>query len=876
MPFILNAQIDHWESPVLAESDWQYLLPTEQPDPSWTTIGYDDSSWPTAQGGLGYGDGDDNTNLPPTLAFYMRQSFVLNDVNDIVDMIFNMDFDDGFVAYLNGVEIARVNSGNVGEVMGFDQASTGDHEAVIYAGGYPETYLLGDMLDVLVNGLNVIALEVRNSAINSSDLSALPYLHLGVESETYTFSPTPSWFVAPVEPCTDETGSEYTVILNTGSWGGEVTWGIQDFSGTNTVYSYTGFGDYTEYVQPICLVDNCYRFVMLDSYGDGWNGGVISMYDNNGILVLQGELMQGAFDYIEFSANGDCEIFGCTDPEALNYSLTANTDNGSCVVFTSTNLPLVVIDTNGDIIMDEPRITAHMGIIHNENGINTLSDPFNNYDGNIAIEIRGSSSQSFPKKNYGFETQDEFGLNNNVSLIDLPENNDWVFHGPYSDKSQIRNVLTFELGWRIGRYAPRTKMCELFINGDYKGIYVLMESVKIDQNRVDIANLLSTDIEGDELTGGYLLKIDRPNGDFDGGWESPYPNLGGGALNILFHKPEDDSLVQVQRDYIQAHITAFEDALAGPDFADPELGYAPFIDLDSFMDLYLINELSKNIDAYRLSTFLYKEKDSNGGKIFMGPWWDYNLAFGNADYCEGWNTQGWEVEGGCGAENPFWFERLLEDENYRNQLQCRWIEHRSSAWSNDSITSTIDSLSNYLEAAAIRNFARWETLGMYVWPNYYIGQTYEEEIEILRNWTIDRLEWIDMNLLGICISGCTDESACNYFPDAIADDGSCIYPEPLLDCFGNCLNDSDVDLVCDEIDNCPQLYNPDQSDLNENGVGDDCEVDAIFENLSNNGSKFIKATDLSGREVLPNAQGCVLLYFENGTVIKRVNLINQP
>jgi hypothetical protein len=193
----------------------------------------------------------------------------------------------------------------------------------------------------------------------------------------------------------------------------------------------------------------------------------------------------------------------------------------------------------------------------------------------------------------------------------------------------------------------------------------------------------------------------------------------------------------------------------------------------SFIDLYLINELSKNIDGHRLSTYFYKEKDSDGGKIVMGPWWDYNLALGNANYCDAANTEGFEVNTVCGNTNPFWWERLLEDPDYQDLTRCRWEDYRSDAWSNANIHATIDSIEILLAEAQIRDHIRWPRLGQYVWPNAFIGATYAEEMTFMRDWIDDRLTWLDASILGTCAAGCTNPMACNYDPNSTYDNGSC-------------------------------------------------------------------------------------------------------
>lgn len=719
-----------------AESTWKYVIPNTQPQPTWNTVGFDDSGWLIGLGGIGYGDGDDNTVIPASNSIYLRREFLVTDVNEIESIIFNMDYDDAFVAYLNGVEIARENIGTPLDIPVYNAFSFVEHEAQLYQGGLPNSYTIDTSLVQLETGINVLAVQVHNATVTSSDLTALPFLHVGVNTSNVVYGPVQSWFVPPF-------------------------------------------------------------------------------------------------------------------------------------LFTNTNLPIVKINTNGQTIIDDPRIVAQMGIINNASGVNYLNDATTDYNGRISIEIRGSSSQSFPKKSYALETQDALGENNNVSLLGMPEENDWILYAPYSDKSLMRNVITFELGQRIGRYTPRTEYCELFINDVYQGVYVLMENIKIDKNRVDIATLLPEDTIGNELTGGYILKVDKTTGGFQGGWVSPFTSLAGYNVTIQYHKPEFPDLNDAQRTYIQNHITQFETALHGANFTDSLLGYAPYIDVRSFMDLYFINEITKNIDGYRLSTFFYKQKDSDGGKIVMGPWWDYNLTFGNADHCDGANTAGWESETFCGENNLFWFERLLEDDDYADLLKCTWVNYRENEWSDANILFFIDSTANYLEEAQQRNFQTYNILSSYVWPNSYVSGTYEAEIDSLKNWTIARLEWIDMNILGTCTYGCTDPEACNY-SDALQDDGSCMYAAVNYDCFGNCLNDIDGDLVCDELDNCPEVSNPSQFDSNANGIGDVCEdLTSVLDLLNSPESKLLKIVDLSGREVTENATGFLILVFEDGRVEKR-------
>jgi hypothetical protein len=464
------------------------------------------------------------------------------------------------------------------------------------------------------------------------------------------------------------------------------------------------------------------------------------------------------------------------------------------VVFSSSNLPIVLIDPHGQTIWDSPQIIADMGVIDNGPGMrNDTADVFNDYSGKIAIEIRGSSSQMFPKKQYAVELRDATGsVDNSSSLLGLPEEEDWILFAPYNDKSLMRDVLAYKLGRDLGRYAPRTRYCEVFIKKHdphlnkvhyyYQGIYVLIEKIKRDDNRVAIAKLNPDEITGDDVTGGYILKIDKTTGSSGPGWNSPHlpPNTHDGQQTYYqFEVPDWDEIVAAQKKYIREYVTRFEDALAGTYFRDPVNGYAKYIDMDSFVDFMIMQEITRNVDGYRLSTFLHKQKDSDGGKLVMGPIWDFNLGFGNANYCSGWKTNGFmfrEFNAECAdhiSVVPFWWERFMKDKTFTNKLALRWETLRAGKFSVASINDDIDSIYTLLNhEAAARNFQAWDVMGEYVWPNQvYQGQTYPSEVQYLKTWISNRMAWLDANMPKYSPVTNTDEP--------IADFNISFYPNPV-------------------------------------------------------------------------------------------------
>jgi len=453
----------------------------------------------------------------------------------------------------------------------------------------------------------------------------------------------------------------------------------------------------------------------------------------------------------------------------LGWDITFGTNPATSFLnFTSSNLPIVVINTNSQTIPDDPKITCDMGIIFNGIGVrNYLTDPFNNYNGKIAIEVRGSSSQMFPKKGFGFETRNINGTKKDTLLLGMPAEHDWILSASYSDKTHMRNVLSYKLYRDFGKYAPRTQYCELVINGQYQGVYVLMERIKRDNNRVSISKLNTWENVGDSLTGGYIIKIDKTTGNGGAGWTSPFPpivNSSGQTIYFQYEYPDADSISPQQQNYIQQYVDSFETALAGPNFTDTSVGYTKYCGTNSFIDYFILNEISNNIDGYRLSTYLYKDKNSNGGKLKIGPPWDFDIAWLNADYCGSPSYTSWAYEFGnvCpgdGWQVPFWWDRFMQDTNFTYKLKCRWLQLRATVLDTGYINSWIDSNNVYLNEGQTRNFIQWPILGTYVWPNPSpIPTSYQGEINRLKQWIGNRMTWLDANMPGNCWDVGVEES----------------------------------------------------------------------------------------------------------------------
>ena len=413
------------------------------------------------------------------------------------------------------------------------------------------------------------------------------------------------------------------------------------------------------------------------------------------------------------------------------------------VNYTESNLPIISINTFGENIPDEPRINAQMGIINNNSGTNNIEDDFNDYNGRITIEKRGNSSQEQEKPPYRFETIDDNGENNNVKLLGLPEENDWILYAPWSDKSLMRNVLIYSLSNDMGRYAPRSEFVELYLNNEYRGVYVLMEKIKRDKNRVAISSLDPNSNFGDNLTGGYILKFDwAETGDNNGGFFSLID-----GMRYNYHYPKPDEISSEQESYIQSYINSYENIMNSNKY-NSEQGYSKFIDIGSFVDFIILQEISRNVDAYGLSTYIYKDKESINNKLTAGPIWDFNHGFGNCDYYKAWETDGWNISYTYEDmdQRAFWWLKLWNDDNFKEIVKDRYKVLRRSILSTTNINTKVDQYVSELGNSVNKNFTKWPILGEYIWPNKEVFDTYQEEIIYLKSWINNRLTWMDSEL----------------------------------------------------------------------------------------------------------------------------------
>ena len=455
------------------------------------------------------------------------------------------------------------------------------------------------------------------------------------------------------------------------------------------------------------------------------------------------------------------------------------------------DLPIIFVDTKQQCLDNKllEKIPATMKVLDGQT--NNVADSAKGAFYNIGIKVRGQSSAMFPKPGYSVEVRNEKGEGMDASMFGLPPSDDWVFHGPYVDKSMLRNALAYWLFRQAGRYAPRTKHFDLYINGVYRGVYVMVEKIKRGKYRVNVSKLKEDDIAGDSLTGGYIWAFDKTGtntggaGDQKtGGIEAEGFNTSDG-LNVILHYPKKANIQKQQEEYLKKYLNDLEALFKNGKNGD---GFEKYVDLGSAVDYVLHQEITNNGDSYWCSFFLHKPKNKTNkegvyteGKVTLGPPWDFNLAMSNGGMMGGSGNK-WQIEskgggggggwgggwggGGMGSlKAPNWLIGLWKRSDYQDEMKKRWAELRSGVWHTKVMDAYLDSMKTYLTKAADRNFKRWPNLGKNSGQNdtdpepmkycssqgggYGIGmggnnaKTWDGEVEHLRAKMKDRMAWMD-------------------------------------------------------------------------------------------------------------------------------------
>ena len=426
----------------------------------------------------------------------------------------------------------------------------------------------------------------------------------------------------------------------------------------------------------------------------------------------------------------------------LSLSVTAQT-------FTDSNLPIVVIETDGGVnIPDEPKVPGTMKIIwHQDGSRNYMTDidnpEFLNYDGRIGIERRGSTSQTMlNKKPYALETrEDDDVTNRNVSILGMPKENDWVLNSLAFDQTGMRDVLAYELSNRLGQYASRSVYCEVVINGDYKGLYAFMEKIKPDKNRVNIEEMDQTCNNYPEVTGGYITKADKSNGDpvawtmqgYGGGWWGNY-------IDFIHHYPKPADITNAQSNYIHSVFTDLA-SVANHHNTSSTSGIPSVIDIPSFVDFLMIAEYTSNVDVYAFSTFFHKDRM---GKLRAGPVWDYNLAFGYDAFGNRSKYNVWQFNNEDNTGPKFWKD-LFDTNLFRCYFAKRWFEltEPGQPLNYDFVCNRIDEIDALIAEAIPRDNQRWNQMNQHA-----------QYVNNMKNWLQLRTDWLNQNIGSY--DGCSD------------------------------------------------------------------------------------------------------------------------
>ena len=633
---------------------------------------------------------------------FTRFRFGVDDPNTIVSMNLKLRVDDAAVAYLNGTEVARTNFTGIPQ---FD--STADSDLVDTSSLTPVEFFIANQPDLLRAGTNILAIQVLNASTGADRLLVAPELEMVTapyHALTYMETPTPGAvngadFTAVASPAIFSRPSgtfttDFSLILTTSEPDSEIRYTVDGSVPTATSLLYTSPIDITSSIQIRTRV---------------YLAGYISSE------TVSETYLRLAADVQDFTSD----------------------------------LPIVVVDNlgAGAIPTYNPKQPVFMGIFEPDSSGRSSLTNTPDIATRAGFRSRGSSSQLAPKKSYRIETWNEENDDDNITPFGMPSESDWLLLGPYFyDRAMFRNDLMYELSNQMGRYAARTQFVEVYANSnggdlssnDFVGLYSFTESIKRGSDRVDIERMYPNATAEPDIDGGYIIVIDALC------WVSCPPQqtevyfqssrgLPSNDSFYVHNYPGKDAITLDQRIYVENYIEAFEDALYGPNFTDPDLGYAAFIDVDSFVDGHWLGQIAKNEDNLVHSTYFHKPR---GEKLIMGPTWDYDQSM--ADSAVKPAEQARKSPEDWHRFTYFdWWGRLFQDLDFEQKWIDRYQELRQNQFSPENIHSVIDGMADQIREAQARNAQVWSGVPPQG-GNWQVG-----EVDRLKQWYIDRIAWID-------------------------------------------------------------------------------------------------------------------------------------
>ncbi|MFI7079543.1 CotH kinase family protein [Micromonospora sp. NPDC049903] len=412
---------------------------------------------------------------------------------------------------------------------------------------------------------------------------------------------------------------------------------------------------------------------------------------------------------------------------------------------TAHDLPVVLIDSYGAGRPDREYFDATTMIFEPGGGTTSLAAA-PTVATRAGFRLRGQSSATFEKTPFRLEFWDNDDDDADYPVLGMPADSDWVLRGPFTDKALIREAFVYDLGREMGLPAPRYAFAEFYLNtdagpvaaDDYMGVYMIVETIKNSKNRLDLKQLRADDRTLPRITGGYIWKFEWMAAE-----EPILPCTGPAATCWNYLEVADPSPLQPeQRDWLRNHLQEFHNVLRAPNFADPVSGYRAYIDVNSFIDQLILNELSREMDSYVRSAYFYKDRDT---KIFAGPLWDYDLSFSVGGFFANDQTAGWQHQQVRQPVANDWFTQLLRDPAFVNEVRQRWQTLRRGLLSDASLQARINTLSAPLANGAQRNFQRWPNLttrmvSFFVTPT---APTWQGQVQVMRDWMLRRAAWLD-------------------------------------------------------------------------------------------------------------------------------------